>query len=167
MANRCIPSLISAPVIPGVQVLNLYTTPVVAYPVPQDPVPGFGVFPAANIDFCNVTVTYTHPGQNDNLNVEVWLPAEDKWNNRILAVGGGGLAAGRNVDSYTAMAGVVSEKYASFTTDGGLANPNAPADWALERTGCLNKVNLENWGTRSLDDMVSDTNISETANTAC
>ena len=157
MAYSCVPSLFSPPVIPGIQVLNLYANSVVAYPIPQNPVPGFGVFPAGNIDFCNVTVTYTHPGQNDTLNVEVWLPPKNKWNSRILAVGGGGLAAGRNGESYAPMAGVVDRKYASFTTDGGLANPNSPADWVLKRPGVLNKINLENWGTRSLDEMVSVT----------
>lgn len=40
--------------------------------------------------FCNVTVTYTHPGQGDNLKVEVWLPSPDKWNRKLMGVGGGG-----------------------------------------------------------------------------
>ena len=41
------------------------------------------------IDFCNVTVTYTHPGWNDEVNVYVWLPLEKNWNGRFLGQGGG------------------------------------------------------------------------------
>lgn len=53
-----------------------------------------GVSPPTDaIDFCNVTVTYTHPGTNDEVHVYVWLPLKG-WNERFIAQGGGGLAAG-------------------------------------------------------------------------
>ena len=42
------------------------------------------------IDFCNVTITYTHPGQGDNVNVYVWLPIEG-WNGNFYGQGGGGM----------------------------------------------------------------------------
>lgn len=57
----------------------------------------FGVLgdkaPTEAIEFCNVTVTYTHPGLNDTVNVYVWLPLQG-WNERFIAQGGGGWAAG-------------------------------------------------------------------------
>lgn len=49
--------------------------------------------PTESIEFCNVTVTYTHPGLGDKINVYVWLPL-DGWNGRLVAQGGGGMAAG-------------------------------------------------------------------------
>ena len=45
------------------------------------------------IDFCNVTLTYTHPGLGDSVNVYVWLPL-DNWNGNFFGQGGGGWAAG-------------------------------------------------------------------------
>lgn len=48
--------------------------------------------PKEAIDFCNITVTYTHPGLNDEVNVYVWLPLQS-WNERFIGVGGLGFAA--------------------------------------------------------------------------
>lgn len=42
-----------------------------------------------SLDFCNVTITYTHPGQGDSVNVYVWMPLEG-WNGNFLGQGGGG-----------------------------------------------------------------------------
>ena len=48
--------------------------------------------PTEAIDFCNVTITYTHLGLNDEVNVYVWLPLQG-WNERFIGVGGLGFAA--------------------------------------------------------------------------
>jgi hypothetical protein len=45
------------------------------------------------ISFCNVTITYTHPGLHDNVHVYVYLPLEG-WNGNFLGQGGGGFSAG-------------------------------------------------------------------------
>jgi hypothetical protein len=50
-------------------------------------------FDRTPISFCNVTLTYTHPGQGDTVHVYIWLPLE-AWNGNFLGQGGGGWAAG-------------------------------------------------------------------------
>jgi hypothetical protein len=109
-----------------------------------------------NATFCNVTVTYTHPNQNDTINAEVWLPLEDTWNGRLQAIGGGGWVAGRFVLSYAGMAGAIVDGYATASTDASLpGDPSSPADWGLVSPGDLNLVDLDNFGQRSLGDLVS------------
>lgn len=154
MNCSCTPSAVTAPTLPGIEVLALTAAPVKDYPVSELEIPNHGVFPPGTVDFCNVTVTYTQPGHDGEVNVEVWLPPQDMWNERILAVGGGGLAAGRFIESYNHMVGVVSENYATFTTDAGLSNPNAPAEWVLKEPGVLDEDIVAYWGTASLNDMV-------------
>ncbi|KAK3346358.1 Tannase/feruloyl esterase [Lasiosphaeria hispida] len=104
-----------------------------------------------NATFCNVTVTYTHPGQNDNIITEAWLPTED-WNGRFLAVGGGGFAAGRGFLSFENMKGAIGDGYATITTDSGFGDAQEPTPWALVSPGNVNLYNLQNLAHVSLND---------------
>lgn len=106
-----------------------------------------------NVDYCNITVTYTHPGQNDKINVEAWLPLE--WNERLMAVGGGGLVAGRFVLSYFFMAGAIGEGYAAVTTDAGTStDPATGLTELLLEPGNIDWNAVQNFGSRALNDEV-------------
>ncbi|KAL4929310.1 putative feruloyl esterase [Aspergillus undulatus] len=104
-----------------------------------------------NVQFCNITVTYTHPGYADNITVETWLPRQ--WNGRLQATGGGGWqAGGRFVLSNFFMAGAISEGYAATTTDAGLGDAVSPSAWALKSPGNVDILALQNLGSRALSD---------------
>ncbi|KXJ86058.1 Tannase/feruloyl esterase [Microdochium bolleyi] len=113
--------------------------------------------------FCNVTISYTHPGQHDEVYVETWLPISSSsssapasnsttassrsvagtssdtlggaWNGRLQAVGGGGLVAGRRPLSYMAMYGALADGFATVTTDAGL--PHGVKDGAQANSWAL------------------------------
>ncbi|KAK2009001.1 tannase and feruloyl esterase [Colletotrichum eremochloae] len=104
-----------------------------------------------NASFCNVTMTYTHPGQGDSVIVEAWLPA-DGWNERLQAVGGGGWVAGRSEPFYTSMGGALGDGYATITTDAGLGNAQTASSWALLSPGNVNLYALQNLASVSLED---------------
>ena len=106
-----------------------------------------------NASFCNVTVSYTHPGQNDKILVEAWLPP-DGWNGRFHAIGGGGWAAGRYSEAYGTMGGALADGFATITTDAGLGFVQDPSLWALLSPGNINWYNLQNLASVSLNDMV-------------
>lgn len=107
-----------------------------------------------NATFCNVTVSYTHTGQNNNIIVEAWLPVNN-WNGRFQAVGGGGWVAGRFSLSYNAMSGAIADGYATITTDAGLGSASEASAWALLSPGNVNLYNLNNLASVSLNDEVS------------
>ncbi len=63
------------------------------------------------------------PAKGSNINVEVWLPDADKWNNRFLGLGNGGAAGKINPGG---LAGTSAAGYAVATTDMGTApNPDS------------------------------------------
>ncbi|KAK0620843.1 Tannase/feruloyl esterase [Immersiella caudata] len=110
-----------------------------------------------NASFCNITVTYTHPGQGDSIIVEAWLPPKEVWNGRLQAVGGGGFIAGRYSEFYTAMSGAIGDGYATMTSDAGLGGALDPTSWALLSPGNVNLYYLQNLASVSLDDAATIT----------
>lgn len=115
--------------------------------------PGTSVVTSPVIDFCNVSVTYEHPGWNDTVVVSVWLPLQS-WNGRLQALGGGGYSATFG-PMYLTQA--VSAGYAAIGSDAGLGGDISiaqdPSTWALTSPGNVNLYNLENYGSRSLEEM--------------
>lgn len=74
------------------------------------------MFPDATFDVCNVTFAYSHDGRDDRVLVTYWLPSPDKFQNRFLATGGGGLAIN---SGNTSVAGGIPHGAAGGLTDGG------------------------------------------------
>ncbi|KAF2104975.1 tannase and feruloyl esterase [Rhizodiscina lignyota] len=103
------------------------------------------------LNFCNVTVTHTHPGQHDRVSTQIWLPLSPEWNERMKAVGGGGWIAGMHPGLDMSMANAISTGYAAVTTDGGLPGPT-PEEWAILSPGNINLYTLQNFASVSLND---------------
>jgi hypothetical protein len=133
---------VPAPAVPGAQVLSVsgverhdYTVP----PGPFNPDPITGL-PA----FCDVVVKLTHPGANDVVAVQVWLPLS-AWNGRFQGTGGGGFAAGL---FGPLLAQALFGGYASASTDAGVpVDLFDPSSWADD------PELVKNFASRSLHDM--------------
>ncbi|KAK2767888.1 glycoside hydrolase [Colletotrichum kahawae] len=108
-----------------------------------------------NATFCNVTVTYSHTTQDDNIIVEAWLPTEENYNGRLQAVGGGGWTPGRFILSYAAMINAIASGYATVTTDAGIPTAQNPTDWLLKSPGVLDTNALQNFGQVAMKDEAS------------
>ncbi len=154
--EACVPATFSSLSLFGGEIISLETTLVSNY---SASVPGAYRFTGpsvqlTNATFCNVTVSYTHPGQNDEIYVEAWLPTNN-WNERFQAVGGGGWVAGRFYLSYVGMQGALADGYATITTDAGLGSAMDASPWAHVSPGNVNLYNLQNLASVSLNDEVS------------
>lgn len=157
LASLCSPGNISNPTLFGAEILSLTSNLVSNYStyVPDTYNYNHPSVSVDNVDYCNITVTYTHPGQNDKINVEAWLPLE--WNERLMAVGGGGLVAGRFVLSYFFMAGAIGEGYAAVTTDAGTStSPATGLTELLLDPGNIDWNAVQNFGSRALNDEVNN-----------
>ncbi|EEU33441.1 uncharacterized protein NECHADRAFT_56660 [Fusarium vanettenii 77-13-4] len=159
LAQACLPTTFS-PTVFGVSIVSIQTSLVSNFSAVIPAAYRFAqpTIEVSNATFCNVTVTYTHPGLSDSINVESWLPVQN-WNERLLATGGGGWVAGRFQLSYSVMTGAIGEGYATVTTDAGLGiSPDPLAwtsaePWALVSPGNVNLYHLRNFGHLSLKEM--------------
>ncbi|KAH7128819.1 Tannase/feruloyl esterase [Dendryphion nanum] len=149
---NCEPSAIPLPTVFGAEFLSVkasltrnYTAiaPAVANPNHWD-------ISGENISFCNVTITHTHPGQNDLLTTQIWLPISPPWNKRLKTVGGGGWIAGLGVEVVPQTNGAIAEGYAVVTTNAGV--PDVLGDWALTSQGNVNLNALQNFAHVGLKD---------------
>lgn len=83
----------------------------------------YGGIEVVNVSFCNVTLSYTHPGHNDPINVQIWLLA-DGWNGRLQAISCGGFQAGLTTASLMGMTAAVVEVHSTVSTNARLVNSN-------------------------------------------
>lgn len=117
----------------------------------------FGGFLAAdyhNLNICSVALTYTHPGQNDTINVNIWLPlSPTAWNGRFQGTGGGGFTTGTPSLTFGPAIGL---GWASAATDGGHPyDPvlGLPEYWALDAAGNVNEQLLLDFAYLALYEM--------------
>lgn len=154
--HSCTPGTFSSISLFGAEILNVEASTVTNYnfDIPTGWRYSQPAIDVQNATFCNVTVTYTHPNQNDSIVTETWLPVES-WNGRLQSIGGGGWVAGRFYLTYAGMAGAIHDGYATATTDGGVGLASSPLPWGLNSPGNLNLVDLDDLGQASLGDLVS------------
>lgn len=145
--SNCNPSTFTDPSVFGAEILSISAVPVFNHTTP-DPV-------NPSRSFCNVTVTYGHTETDDSINIETWFPPEPKWNERYMAVGGGGFAAGRMTSSYSAMSDAIAKGFVTSSTDAGASTDQInPAPWALLSPGNLDLHKILDFATTSLNDQV-------------
>ncbi|KAH6884508.1 Tannase/feruloyl esterase [Thelonectria olida] len=114
-------------------------------------VKGFTVGPEG-ASFCNVTVSYTHPGHDDLVNIHIWLPLTG-FNSRFVGIGGGGWLAGEIGDD--AMSAFTYQGYATAATDAGYQHDVfSTADaWLMKHHGNLDYPLLTNFAHRAVHEM--------------
>ena len=151
-ASRCSPIHIPEPDLVGATILNVEAQESHNYSAGSIG-PGTNEGGRYTISFCNVTVTHTHPGWNDTINTQVWLPLEG-WNGRFQALGGGGYSAGFG-STYLTYA--VAQGFASASTDGGhsVGGKTIPTDltWSLSSQNNVNWVLLEDYASKATNDL--------------
>lgn len=104
----------------------------------------------STVKYCNATVTYTHPGWNDTINIFINLP-QDNWNGRFQGVGGGGWSTSSGAES---LLSPVTSGYAAGRTDGGHeTNSETSAAWANLPDGQLNMHLFRDFAYLALNDL--------------
>ncbi|RAO65444.1 uncharacterized protein BHQ10_001456 [Talaromyces amestolkiae] len=148
MSHQIDCSHLSAPHVPGATVLSINATERWNYSVPATP--PFLLSPVQNLNICDVTVSLTHAGAENQVTVKVWLPLQD-WNGRFQATGGSGYAAG---EFDLTLGPTVKNGYSAVSTDAGVGlNALSPGSWALNTDGSVNFDALIDFSYRSVHDM--------------
>ncbi|CAD6448972.1 25ac14c8-bfcb-417a-937f-432641856187-CDS [Sclerotinia trifoliorum] len=160
MSTSCSLSTIPYPYIPGTSFLSITSTPLTNFTIATSQTDSHFASTLSSLNFCNITLTYTHPGENDTINVKIFLPTQETWNGRFIGTGGGGYATG-GFDS--SLAEAVSQGYAAAGTDGGhysdgsgIGTAAFPTEgWALLPSGNINLYLLQDFASVALDEMTN------------
>ncbi|KAF2859590.1 tannase and feruloyl esterase [Piedraia hortae CBS 480.64] len=153
--RRCAPFYFSNLTVFGTEVLDVTTKVQLQYTTNTTYRVGLDPAVLRPIDFCNVTVSFTHPGWDDLVHVYVWLPLNGKWNERYMSVGGGGLVTGGE----GALAQPVQMGYAAANTDGGhsvfgtFAELSNSTSWSLTSPGNTNWYGINDFASRAIGDL--------------
>ncbi|GAM36619.1 hypothetical protein TCE0_018r05839 [Talaromyces pinophilus] len=109
-------------------------------------------FPASTFDYCGVQITYSHDGiDGDQVLLMCWLPRPDRFENRYLSTGGGGMAINSGNSS---LPGGLMYGAVSCATDGGFGSFSNDADSAvLLANGTLNYEALYMFGYKAHHEM--------------
>ncbi|KAL3452718.1 tannase and feruloyl esterase-domain-containing protein [Aspergillus insuetus] len=114
-------------------------------------IPDNPFYPAATISFCNVTFAYAHPGKNDRVLLNFWLPTPEDFKNRWFSTGGGGLAINSG-DNY--LPGGLMYGGVSGRTDGGFGSFDTKLSGVLvQGNGSLNYDALYMFGYKGIHEM--------------
>ena len=147
--RNCDASTFTAPVVPGAKVLSITAEERRNVDVPA----GTALFqPVSDLNYCEIKVYLAHPGANDRVLVETWLPlSQELWNDRFQATGGGAWATG--MPNFT-LGPAIASGYAASSTDGGHPFDFFAADWMLNEDKSINWDLVHNFATRSLAEQV-------------
>jgi pimeloyl-ACP methyl ester carboxylesterase len=148
-SSRCTAATFKHPDIPGARVISI--TAEEKHNITTRSV--FDDFDTATgISYCDVKLHLTHPGADDDVLVQTWLPLnKDDWNGRYQATGGGGWATGF-FEPFLGPA--LKAGYAASSTDGGHQENAMDVSWALNPDRSVNWKLLQNFATRSLADQI-------------
>lgn len=136
-SGNCSPGALR-PSIPNGKVIDVSASPVSNY-AHRD----------TTLDFCNVTVTYTHPGWNDTIHTQIWLPTSN-WNQRLQGAGGSGLTG---LKAEYSLAEAVMGGYAVVGTDTGHEmNRSSSESWWQDASGHANIPLLTDFASVALND---------------
>lgn len=151
-AGACDASTFTFPNILGAELSDITANAVRNYTA-TSLLPGTDLVERYTVDFCNVTVSYSHTGWNDTINTSIWIPLQD-WNQRMLGLGGGGFSASFGSLYQTA---AVAKGFVAVATDSGheagLSASTNPGFWMTYSPGNLNLNLIEDWASRSLGEL--------------
>jgi hypothetical protein len=114
--------------------------------------PEIAMMEPSGVHACNITMSYTYPGHDDLVSVQVWLPLQN-YNKRFVGVGGGGWVASDIGNDL--MSVLSSQGYAVATTNAGYEHDvyGTADDWLMRSPGNLDYPLIVNFAHRALHDM--------------
>ncbi|CAO2655638.1 Nn.00g044410.m01.CDS01 [Neocucurbitaria sp. VM-36] len=153
----CSPSSFATVDLPNIEVLTLTAEPRDNYTYVPPPPYDQSFEPTPGLNFCNLTVSYTHPGWNDTIVTSIFLPTQN-WNGRYQAHGGGGMVTGGSGTLFAGIMTALAEGFAVSTTDGGhisdgIALGGSESPWTLTSPGNVNWPLLIDFASLALHEM--------------